>query len=620
MCGIVGIILKSEKKINQTQLVEMRDSLYHRGPDAEGLYIDTNVGFGHRRLSIIDLSVDSNQPFHSFCGRYILTFNGEIFNYKEFYNELRLKGYKFKTNSDTEVLLNLLIEYGIKCLPRLNGFFAFSFYDKDKRKLYLVRDRFGVKPLFYSQIGSELYFASEPKALFKAGVPKEIEPKHLDELFYYRHVSGANTIFKFVKRILPGYYWEIDTQILEKKECRWFNLAKEALIIPDIKNPSEWFEQTFEQSIRYRMIADVNIGTLLSGGMDSTAVGYTQKKLGYSSLSSWNIRFSETAHDESTLASRFSEENEIDFNSFEFSSNELVKLVLESIHLMDEPSMHMQEGHLLGISKVAKKKVSVLLSGEGSDEILGGYVRYKIHNSQLRYKAMQLIKYLPESWIRDKRYKKLKKYLYMQNQDAQLMMNANELFLKDLENNNLDAFNLLPNYRVDLLREAKKIYPNNFLRQLMYMEQHTHIASLNDRNDRATMGASIECREPFLDHNLVVGIASLEDKFFTTKGKGKKILFDTIGRNLPEYIRNHKKIGLSIPWEKHIKTIPFFREHLDNMHHSELFKLGNYNQINVKQIKDEFLHGNEEVFGLVRTLFFLSLWYKVLFGSEIELA
>jgi asparagine synthase (glutamine-hydrolysing) len=618
MCGIVGIINQEGNKVDHHALLTMRDSLIHRGPDASGYYIDDNVGLGHRRLSIIDLSADSNQPFHSSCGRYVLTFNGEIFNYKEFYSDLKNKGIVFRTNSDTEVLLNLLILYGVSCLNRLNGFFAFSFYDRISKKMFLVRDRFGVKPLFLSQFNGSLYFASEPKALFKAGVVKEIDPKQLDELFYYRHVSGQNTIFKSINRILPGFYWEVDTATLKSKQTQWFCLADEALSMNEIKKPSTWFEETFEQSIKYRMVSDVKIGTLLSGGLDSTSVAYTQQKLGYSNLSNWNINFSESAHDESSIARRFSEEFNVDFYSYQFNKDDLLKLVLESIHLMDEPPMHMQEGHLLGISKEAQKKVSVLLSGEGADEILGGYVRYKIHDFQLRYKALQLVRYLPDGWLKDNRYRKLKKYLYMQNQDAQIMMNANDLFLKDLEDNQLDAFNLLPEYRIQLLKEAKKMYPTSSLRQLMYMEQHTHIASLNDRNDRSTMGASVECREPFLDHNLVIGLASLGNDSFTTKGKGKNLLLNTIGKNLPYYVLQHKKVGLSIPWEIYMKEIPFFRMHLENMHHSELFKCGNYIQINVKQISIDFLNGNNKLNAIVRTLFFLSLWYKVMFEEEFE--
>jgi asparagine synthase (glutamine-hydrolysing) len=616
MCGIVGVINKKGNQLDENQLVEMRDSLIHRGPDAGGIYINKNIGFGHRRLSILDLSEAANQPFHSFCGRYILTFNGEIFNFQEFYSELTLKGYHFKTKSDTEVLLNLMIEYGINCLNRLNGFFSFSFWDNETKELILVRDRFGVKPLFYFNNENVFLFSSEPKALFKYGVNKEIDLDNLDELFYYRHVSGANTIFKGIKKVLPGYYWNIKNNGNEISINRWFNLGEQSINAPSIQKPLEWFEETFNQSIKYRMIADVKVGTLLSGGLDSTAVAYSQFSQGFNNTSTWNIKFNNYIHDESDLAARISNEYGMTFHSYEFNNDNLVNFVKETIHFMDEPLMHLQEGHLLGLSREAKKEVSVLLSGEAGDEIMGGYVRYKVHESQMRYKMLQLLNYIPDKWLKEDRWKKMKRYLYMQNQEAQILMNANNIFLKDLEENKLDAFNLLPTYRVELLEEAKKYYPNNKLRQLLYLEQHIHIASLNDRNDRTTMGASIECREPFLDHNLVVGLASLPDKYFNLNGKGKYVLMNSIGKKLPDYIRNHRKIGLSIPWEKYFIEIPFFKSHLETMHLCPLFQMGNLHQIDVVKITKEFINGNNNSLSLLKTLFFLSLWYNETFKVE----
>ena len=616
MCGIVGVLNKNGSPINANQLLGMRDSLIHRGPDAGGIYINDNIGFGHRRLSILDLSEAANQPFHSSCERYILTFNGEIFNFQEFYPELEQRGYHFKTKSDTEVLLNLMIEYGVNCLDRLNGFFSFSFWDTQTKELTIVRDRFGVKPLFYYDDSERFLFCSEPKAIFKYGINKEVDLNYLDELFFYRHVSGANTIFKGVKRILPGYYWIIKNDGKEITKNRWFKLGEESTKLAEIKQPLEWFEDTFNKSVRYRMIADVKVGTLLSGGLDSTSVAYSQFSQGFNKTSSWNIKFSNYIHDESVLASRISKEYGMTFHTHEFSNDTLVNLIKEAIHYMDEPFMHLQEGHLLGLSREAKKEVSVLLSGEASDEIMGGYVRYKVHESQLRYRMLQLFNYIPERWLKEDRWKKMKRYLNMKNQDAQIMMNANNIFLKDLEENRLDAFDLLPTYRVELLEEAEKFYPNNKLRQLLYMEQHIHIATLNDRNDRTTMGASIECREPFLDHNLVIGLASLPDKYFNLAGKGKYVLMNSIGRKLPEYITSHRKIGLSIPWERYFIEIPFFKSHLENMHLCPLFQMGNLNQIDVTRIVKEFKSGDLRSLSLLKSLFFLSLWYNEIFKNE----
>jgi asparagine synthase (glutamine-hydrolysing) len=307
MCGIAGIVYRNSQSATEQVLDTIGNSIEHRGPDASGKFLDRNIGFIHRRLSILDLTEAGNQPFISQDGRYVLVFNGEIFNFQEFVSDLSLKGYSFRSHSDTEVLLYLLMEYGIEVLSKLNGFFAFSFLDRQKNELLLVRDRFGVKPLFYGQDSEKLVFGSEPKTLFAGGIAKRINESVLNELFFYRYVSGENTVFQGVKRLLPGHWMKIsgEGEILETK--RWFALKDAALAHSTISDPLEWFEGTFNQSIRYRMISDVPVGTLLSGGLDSSSVLYSQATQGFQGLSSWNISFSNYQHDESSVARKFSE-------------------------------------------------------------------------------------------------------------------------------------------------------------------------------------------------------------------------------------------------------------------------------------------------------------------------
>lgn len=614
MCGIAGIINKNNNPVNLEKLLTMRDSLVHRGPDASGFYIHNNIGFAHRRLSIIDLSESANQPFHSPCKRYTLTFNGEIFNFQEFKAELIYNGHKLKTESDTEVLLYLLMDYGVACLSKLIGFWAFAFYDHQEKTTLLVRDRKGIKPLFYSNTTTEFAFASEPKALFAYGLPKEVDENHIDELFFYRHVSGENTIFKGIKRLLPGHYMVVNHEGQILQNTRWFHLGEEAKNYPEIKNPYNWFEETFYSSIKYRMVSDVKVGTMLSGGLDSSSVIYAQKKLGFENISTWNIAFSNAKHDESKIAAKFTKELGLDFHSYEFTGDQLAALTEEAIYNSDEPSMHIQEPHLLGLCKEAKKDVSVLLSGEAADEILGGYVRYKVHDNQLRYNLLKLLRYIPQKYLNDDRWRKMKKYLHTANQSSEIMMNANTLYIKDLENYCIGGLNLLPEYRIQILKEAETYFPKQPLRQLMYLEQFTHIPSLNDRNDRVSMGASIENREPFEDYRLVIGAFSLPQKYFSTKGKGKQLLMKSIGAKLPDYITQHRKIGLSIPWDDIMLNQPYFRQHLDKMHQSDFFKLGKMGQIDVKSLVNNFIQGSKEDYALMRQIFFLSLWYDTYFA------
>ena len=615
MCGIAGIIYKSGKKVTDQILDMMGNSMIHRGPDAAGKFHYQNIGFIHRRLSILDLTEAGNQPYITDDGRFVLVFNGEIFNFQEFQPELKLKGYQFKSHSDTEVLLYLLIEYGLGVLPRLNGFFAFSFWDKESGELLIVRDRFGVKPLFYSEDEEKLTFGSEPKALIAGGSAKILNDSVLNELFFYRYVSGENTVFRGIKRLLPGHWMRIssDGKILETN--RWFSLKESAQAHSEIAKPLEWFEETFNQSIRYRMISDVPVGTLLSGGLDSSSVLYSQVSQGYKGLSAWNISFSNYKHDESTVARKFAASLGVDFNTHEFRGEDLMSLVRESIHNHDEPLMHMQDGHILGIARHAKKKVSVLLSGEGADEIMGGYVRYKVHDKAWRYQLLKMLRYVPERYLKEDRMKKMKRYLAEGDEDFQMMSNSNETFPYDLKKLGGNTSALRIPYREQILSEAKSLYPNNRLRQLLYLEQHTHLFTLNDRNDRTTMGASIECRDPFLDPNLVMGIASLPDKYFDTQGKGKKLLFESVRKQLPDYITNHPKIGLSVPWNEYFLKQEEFREHFETMASCQLFKFETFEKLKIKKIISDFKSDGITNYGMVRQLFFLSLWYRQHFGN-----
>ncbi|MEO7768019.1 MAG: asparagine synthase C-terminal domain-containing protein, partial [Ferruginibacter sp.] len=323
----------------------------------------------------------------------------------------------------------------------------------------------------------------------------------------------------------------------------------------------------------------------------------------------FNVGFHNKEHDESDLAQKFCEDLDYSYNKVYLENNELAGYVEDASYFNDEPLVHLNDPHILAISKLAKSKVSVLLSGEGADEIMGGYVRYKT------FQHLHLLPFINAGLkmftkvIANPRLKKLESYLSIDNKDMMILMNGSNIFTNEWINDyKLYGINFFPQYRLEILAEAKSIYPGNPLRQMLYLDQHTYLQSLNDRNDRATMGASIECREPFMDYRLIEGIGTLKDSFLFKGKKNKFLLSNTIAKTLPGYIQNLRKIGFSVPWNEYILKNEYFRTALENLEKCDLFKQGIFGKLNIPQLKKEFIsRGNHKP--LIIQLVFMYVWY-----------
>lgn len=609
MCGINGILhFQTQKKIDQDTLVRMRDALLHRGPDDQGLFIENNIGFGHRRLSILEVSELGHQPYMSENKRFVMVFNGEIYNYKDFYPELKSHGFIKKTNSDTEVLMQLFELYGLKMLHRLNGMFAFAVWDKLEKKLTLVRDRMGVKPLYYAFYNETLYFASEQKALFVAGVPLKIAQDGVQEYIFNRFVAGENTIYENVKKLLPGHtmtLFENQKVITEK----WWDLKSEIQNQVKIQNPVDWFRNTFDDSIRLRMVSDVPVGVLLSGGLDSSSVLASLKHQNFQDIETFNIGFKEKEHNEADMARLMAAHCKFGFKTMKLEDKMLYDGLLESTFFQDEPIMHLSEPHLLAVSKMANPNVKVLLSGEGADELMGGYVRYKA----LQYPTiLNTIGWIGKmGFLSNKpRFEKLIRYSQIINKSDLVMFNGSNIYPKDI----LNTFGLtnLPqnDYRKKVLEDAKLLYPNSLRRQALFFDQHTYLCSLLDRNDRCTMGASIECREPFLDPRLIVGLGSLDDKWLFTGKKAKFILKSAMQDRLPKEILNFRKIGLSAPWGDYLTKSPAFKTELEHFRKSNLFEMPCFQAININKLVHNLEKGDSKMTPYIMPLFMMHIWLK----------
>ena len=609
MCGINGILhLKSQKKVDEHILTKMRDSLEHRGPDDKGLFIENNIGLGHQRLSILDVSSAGHQPFVSENGRYVMTYNGEIYNFKDFYPELKSNGFDIRTGSDTEVLLKLFELYGTKILNRLNGMFAFVIWDKQERKLTAVRDRMGVKPLYYTFYNETFYFASEQKALFTAGVPLKMAKDGMEEYIFNRFVAGENTLYENIKKILPGHILTIHESGKVTHE-KWWDLKAEIQNQSKIKNPIEWFRETFDDSIKLRMVSDVPVGVLLSGGLDSSSILASINQQNFKDIQTFNIGFKEKEHNESHLAKMMSGKFGYGYHTMQLEDNALFEKLINSTYFQDEPIMHLSEPHILALAELAKPSVKVLLSGEGADELMGGYVRYKALKYPSLLNSIGTIGHM-DYFTTKPRYEKLARYSQIKNNDDLVMYNGCNIYPNDIANT--FGINTQPKneYRNQILKDAKSLYPNNLRRQALYFDQHTYLCSLLDRNDRCTMGASIECREPFLDQRLVIGLGSLDDKWLFTGKKWKYILKSAMATRLPEQILKFKKVGLSVPWGDYLVKSPGFIEELESFSKSDLFKMPYFEQIDAKKLVLNLQKGDTKMIPYIMPLFMMHIWLK----------
>jgi asparagine synthase (glutamine-hydrolysing) len=415
-------------------------------------------------------------------------------------------------------------------------------------------------------------------------------------------------LFQHVYRLLPGHYMKVklDGKIETK---RWWNLTESIRNFPTISNPEKWFQETFYDSVKLRMVSDVPVGVLLSGGLDSSSVLASLHHQQFQTIETFNIGFSSSAHNESHLAKMLADEYQYPFNTLKMEGDDLFDLVNEVGWYNGEPLVHLNEAHLLGISRLAKTKVSVLLSGEGADELMGGYVRYKA----LGYGSMVSLfgKLLSLGLVKlNHRLDKLKRYAALDSIEQKVIYNGSNIYPQELAKWYGLKQEPTNTYRHEIYKEAVALYPNDPQRQVMYFDQHTYLCSLMDRNDRTTMGAGIECREPFLDQRLVAGLGTLDSKWFFTGKKGKFILKKTMAQRLPNAILHFKKVGLSVPWGQYLIENEKFVHALDEMLNSEIFDLPMLNQIDAHTLVKQFRNGQNGFLEYIMPLLNLHLWWK----------
>jgi len=599
MCGITGKVYLDSREIRQSELLAMTSRIAYRGPDDEGVYIskDHKVGLGNRRLAIIDLSKSGHMPMQ-FKSRYWITYNGEIYNFQAERKKLAKKGYKFNSNSDTEVILALYDKYRKKCLDHLRGMFAFAIYDDLEKTIFLARDRIGKKPLKYFFKENVFIFASELKAILtQKEVKAEPDFFAINDYLTYGYVPSPKTGFKDINKLEPGHYLTLNLKNKSFKKTRYWQ--------PDFSDKpnlseNEWKKKildTLTESVKLRMISDVPIGAFLSGGVDSSAVVATMAKLSSKPVKTFTIGFNEKHYDEREFARNVAKRYKTDHTELMAEANS-VETLPELVQQYEEPFADSSSVVTYMVSRLARKHVTVILNGDGGDENFAGYDRYaKIKRDVFLEKTVGQASFLHPLV---KPIKRAHKYLIKMQKDLSERFISYNFYYSNEEKEML---------YLDKLAKYKKINSYDFYKRKfeesgavdirdagLYADLISYLPEdLLVKVDIASMAVSLEARSPLLDHNMVELAAKIP---FDLKVKGvnsyKYIFKKALGDIVPKENLYRPKKGFSIPlsrWfendlntytsskllRKKAKVLEYFsRDYISNMltRHSETTDFG----------------------------------------------
>ncbi len=619
MCGIAGYINYISKKTDSRVVRRMIDCLQHRGPDGDGIYESDYVCLGHKRLSIIDVE-GSKQPLSNEDGSIWVTFNGEIYNYQDLRSELLSKGHVLKTHGDTETLVHLYEEYGNNMVNRLIGMFAFAIWDSRKQELFLARDRLGIKPLYYVPRKDSFYFASEPKAFFQVpGIQPLVNQKVLSQYLTYRSVGAPDTLFKGIYKLRPGYslvvnhsgwkveqYWDIPLISKEKKK---------SICITSLNDIYQQVEQRLITSIKRRLISDVPLGAFLSGGVDSSLIVAIMSKITNIPVKTYSVGFENFVSSELPYAKIVAQKYQTDHHELVLQETVFSDYLRHLTWIRDAPLSEPADIPLYLLSKMACQDVKVLLSGEGSDEIFGGYPKYAYDH------FANWLKYIPGSCIdavgaalpeKFRRAETALRSLRIQTREDRWAQwfspftpeQKKQLLRVDgaLDNPTreyVDKSNECENIDAMLYTDCKLWLPENLL----------------DRGDRMTMGASVEGRVPFLDHELVEYVFSIPGRYKVNGMKRKWLIKKIAEKYLPPQIIYRKKVGFAVPLDQ------WFRGRLkelcyDTICNNHSLPEAIFSKTFVRQLLDDHCRMKKNYFLPIWTLLGLALWWDIFIQKD----
>lgn len=605
MCGITGITDKAFEDKDRA-IRRMTEVIHHRGPDDEGYLSDDYCALGMRRLAIIDLE-HGKQPIYSADGRYLIFFNGEIYNYKELRAELEVKGHSFKTKSDTEVILKLFELEGPKMLNRLRGMFVFSIYDREEKKVFVARDYFGIKPLyFWKEDGRVKAFSSEIKSFFMLpGFKREVNDEAVFNYLSFQYNPLKETFFKNVYKLLPGHYLTIDLKTSRGEENRYWQFEFNQ---DESLNEGETRKKilaTMEDSVAHHMIADVPVGSFLSGGIDSSIIATLMQKIrGEKKIKTFTVGFGSVS--EAGEARETSEPLGTDHTEITVTEEEYFEALSKAVWHFDEPVADPSAIGLYFLAREARKHVTVVLSGEGSDELFGGYNIYLEPFSRKRIAwipgiILQILSALP---FRGSNYarralSKLEDW-YIGNASMYSLFNEREL-KKLWLGGEVRRYSLS-----NIYKGAEGLSDST---QMQYVDLHTWlVGDILAKADKMTMAHSLELRVPFLDKNVAKLASTLPDRFKWKRGVTKYLLREAFKSVLPESTRQRKKLGFPTPireWFTRDRT-DLYETILEN----EYIK-SRFDTRIISKIINEHVEKNADNSRKIYLLLMLALWYNV---------
>ena len=626
MCGIVGIFdVQGQREINRKLLSDMNEVQFHRGPDEGGLHTEPGLGLAHRRLSIIDLS-SGQQPMLSDDESVVLTYNGEIYNFPALRKELEQMGYCFKTHCDTEVVLNGWQAWGEDCVDKFRGMFAFAVWDRQKQSLFLARDRLGIKPLFYAELkNGQFIFASELKALkVHPDFPKALEPTAIEEYFGFGYVPDPKTIYKNVYKLEPGYKLTLKRGQKNYQPVRYWDVRFKERQYGSEMEVAEDLMERFEEAVKIRMMADVSLGAFLSGGVDSSGVVAMMAKNSQNPVNTCSISFGDPKFNESQFAQMVAERYHTAHRIEQVDPDDF-HLVSALAGIYDEPYADSSALPTYRVCELAKKQVTVVLSGDGGDENLAGYRRYRWHTYEDRMRAILpdalrkplfgfLGRVYPKADWAPKIFRAKSTFESIARDSLEgyfhsISVNSNairsDLFSQGLKSD-------LQNYQaVEVFRRHYASAPSDNAQSLVqYLDIKTYLpGDILTKVDRASMAHALEVRVPLLDHELVEWIATLPPDLKLKNREGKYIFKKGLEPYLPNDILYRPKMGFAVPLGSWFKG-PLKQQVRDSLLGETMADSGLFDQAFLKKMVDQHQSGLRD--------YSAPIWSLLMFESFLQ--